>query len=352
MQNNSKLSPPTGKIVRLGDGAFITVFMNGESLTLRQSESEKAFQMALDALQSEDWDALYQAMRPVKAFAFKFDNIIVNEQGVFFDGEPIHNAIATRIMDFAMAGLDHMPLCKFLDKLMLNPSRRAINELYNFLEHKNLPITDNGNFLAYKGLNANYYSITSGKAKLIKGRVNSDGNIFNGIGEEIEMQRRDVCDNKDIGCSHGLHAGSLEYASSFARGKVVIVEINPKDVVSIPTDCSFQKLRTSAYKVVDEYTGALSQPLYQSKWDDEFDNLDNDYDYHDYDPDIHFDTENSDWIETVKYWSDDEVMEIYLRNGNTITLSSVPWNVAEDFQNHVESGGSAGSYYNKIKNQF
>ena len=73
--NNTKFSAPTGKIVRLGDGAFITVFMNGESLTLRKSESEKNFELALNALQAEDWDALYQAMRPVKFFVTKVDNI-------------------------------------------------------------------------------------------------------------------------------------------------------------------------------------------------------------------------------------------------------------------------------------
>ena len=349
--NNTKFSAPTGKIVRLGDGAFITVFMNGESLTLRKSESEKNFELALNALQAEDWDALYQAMRPVKFFVTKVDNIEVKDNGVYFDGEPLHNAIATRIMDFALAGLDHAPLCKFLNKLMLNPSRRAINELYTFLEHQFLPVTDNGNFLAYKGILSNFYSITSGTAKLIKGKVNANGQIYNGIGEEIEMRRNDVDDNKDVGCSYGLHAGSLDYATNFARGKVVIVEINPKDVVSIPTDCSFQKLRTCAYRVVDEYEGALTAPLYQSRWKDEqdTDDIGDDlvYDFRSYDPDICFETPDSSWMQEVKYWSDEEVMDIYLNDGGVITLSEISWDTAEDFQTAVEDGESAGQYYHR-----
>jgi hypothetical protein len=46
-----------------------------------------------------------------------------------------------------------------------------------------------------------------------------------------------------------VHAGSLSYATGFGPTHV-IVKIDPADVVSIPTDCSCQKLRTCAYEVV------------------------------------------------------------------------------------------------------
>jgi len=121
-----------------------------------------------------------------------------------------------------------------------------------------MPITPEGNFLAYKGVQSDYYSITSGTIDIVKGQV-MDGHILNAIGEEIEVVRNQVCDDKDLGCSKGLHAGSMKYATDFAsNGKVVIVEINPADVVSIPTDCSCQKLRTCAYKVVAEFEVPLN----------------------------------------------------------------------------------------------
>ena len=116
----------------------------------------------------------------------------------------------------------------FMQNLIDNPSKRAIDELYLFLEHK-MPITPEGTFIAYKGLREDYYSITSGKLELLHGKVDEQGHIFNGIGETIECVRNNVCDNKDISCSTGLHAGSKEYATGFAQGKVVRVEINPKD---------------------------------------------------------------------------------------------------------------------------
>jgi hypothetical protein len=76
------------------------------------------------------------------------------------------------------------------------------------------------------------------------------------------MPRNKVDDNKEVGCSYGFHAGTLEYASDFASDsdKLVVVEIDPADVVSIPTDCNFQKLRTCRYKVVAEY----EKPLVES----------------------------------------------------------------------------------------
>jgi hypothetical protein len=243
-------------------------------------------------------------------------------------------------MDFAMSGLDHAPLCKFLEKLMQNPSKRAVEELYTFLEHKNLPITSNGNFIAYKGLLPDFYSITSGRAKLVKGKV-KDGKIYNGIGEEIEMQRRDVCDDKEIGCSYGLHAGSLDYATSFARGKVVIVEINPKDVVSIPVDCNFKKLRTCAYKVTGEYTAPLTQPLYESKWEDDLGD-----DPSDSEPELYFELDSS-WIDYVEWYSDGL---LYINAGDRVLVyENVPYGVADGFAN----AESAGVYYNDaIKGQY
>ena len=87
------------------------------------------------------------------------------------------------------------------------------------------------------------------------------------------MPRNKVDDNKDVGCSKGLHAGTLEYASGYAcdNDKLVLVEIDPADVVSIPTDCEFQKLRTCKYKVVAEYERPLTEAVYPSQYDTDYD---------------------------------------------------------------------------------
>jgi hypothetical protein len=143
--------------------------------------------------------------------------------------------------------------------------------LYTFLEHRALPITDNGNFLAYKAVREDYTDKYTGK-------------FLNTIDAVLEMPRNKVDDDKNVGCSYGFHAGTVEYAKDFMgrEGHLMIVEINPADVVSIPTDCQFQKLRTSKYKVVGEYEIDLTDPLYASR----------------------FETDQDD---DVDLWSDDEV---------------------------------------------
>jgi hypothetical protein len=131
---------------------------------------------------------------------------------------------------------------------MANPSRRAVNELYSFLAHKNMPITDAGTFLAYKSVRSDYTD-------------HHTGNFNNSIGNTLQMIRNNVCDDHNQGCSVGFHAGSLEYASSFGGQDsiLLIVEIDPADVVSVPSDCNCQKLRTCKYKVVAKYDGPLPQ---------------------------------------------------------------------------------------------
>jgi hypothetical protein len=170
-------------------------------------------------------------------------------------GDPVHSTLATRVLSFLEHGLDCVHLFKFILKLNLNPSKRAVDELYTFLEHRALPITDNGNFLAYKAVRADYTDKHTGK-------------FLNTVDAVLEMPRNKVDDDKNVGCSYGFHAGTVEYAKDFlgGQGHLMIVEINPADVVSIPTDCQFQKLRTCKYKVVGEYEIDLTDPMYASRF--------------------------------------------------------------------------------------
>jgi hypothetical protein len=53
----------------------------------------------------------------------------------------------------------------------------------------------------------------------------------------LKCPRNKVDDDKEVGCSYGFHAGTVEYAKDFLGGSgrhLMIVEINPADVVSIP----------------------------------------------------------------------------------------------------------------------
>jgi hypothetical protein len=251
---------------------FITVVLDGERHSINAGNG--MFSKALEAYKVNDWDAFIGCVNPeirLKSLYASYEGIEVKDGNLYVFDEPVHSTLANRVLSFLEAGLDCVHLFKFILKLNLNPSKRAVDELYTFLEHRALPITDNGNFLAYKAVREDYTDKYTGK-------------FLNTIDSVLEMPRNKVDDDKNVGCSYGFHAGTVEYAKEFMgrEGHLMIVEINPADVVSIPTDCQFQKLRTSKYKVVGEYEIDLTDPLYASRFetdqDDDVDLWDDDSD--------------------------------------------------------------------------
>ena len=196
------------------------------------------------------------------AGSFERDGFKITPEEVVYKGEELPEALASKVRAIAEEGLPVSLFGNFWDNLQLNPSANSVRELYDFLAYKELPITEDGCFLAYKGLSKTGWSISGNKkTKVLKGKVDSSGKIYNGVGEEIQVRRWDVDDNRENHCSYGLHVGSLNYAEDFAQGMVVVVKINPKDVVSVPKDYDCQKCRVSAYKVIDIFSEEIEAPI-------------------------------------------------------------------------------------------
>lgn len=147
--------------------------------------------------------------------------------------------IADKVINFAIKKLPILPLLNFLSNLYDNPEFTKHDELYLFLEQGNLPITEDGCFVAYKRVNSDYTSI-------------HDGVTLNAIGTVVEMPRESVNNNRDELCSTGLHFCSYEYLQYFNGDKIVLVKVNPKDVVSIPMDYNNTKGRACRYEVISE----------------------------------------------------------------------------------------------------
>ena len=185
----------------------------------------------------------------------------VNSLGVTYSGRPLHTIDAERVMAFMRDKLSYKPIANYIVRKMKNPSARAIAEMYNFLEHKGMPLTLRGTFIAYKGVTTDFWSINGNmETVVLQGEVDSTGRILNRVGDTIEVERSSVDDNFRQGCSFGLHAGSIAYAKGWGQ-RVVLVEIDPADVVSVPEDCNCQKLRCCKYTIVGEYSGPMPDTL-------------------------------------------------------------------------------------------
>jgi len=203
------------------------------------------------------------------------ERVAVRGGQVYFDGDPLDRAETRQIVRFLDGDIeDWEPLVNFLEKVQTNPDEHSREQLYTWLDRHDFPITEDGDLIAYKGVVANgdeYFSINHGKAIVDGEEVN--GAVPNAVGSVIEMPRSEVQHDPRTGCSRGLHAGTWDYASGFARGAVLTVRINPRDVVSVPTDCSAQKVRVCRYTVVGVTDVEHDSPLWtdaDEDWDDDY----------------------------------------------------------------------------------
>lgn len=232
----------------------LTVFLQGEAFTVdATAPNYHAIEAALAAEVQDEEELRHLFGGYDTTAAMRFDDaasnglVEVTRSGVTYAGKAVNSVLADRMVDIAEKGLPLEPWVNFLTKVMANPAQYAQEELYLWLAKSDLPITDDGDFLAYKKVNEDFTDIYSGTMD------NSPGQtvVMPGGRSVVDTERQHLC-------SIGLHFCSRSYLPHFGRGdgvKVVLVKVNPADVVSIPADHSNAKGRTWKYEVVQEITG-------------------------------------------------------------------------------------------------
>ena len=231
---------------RLFTGRNVSVVLDGKPYVI--SATSAIYDKVVKAVNDYNADALDSLLNGKKAISVATQGRIAYDGAVLsFNGEPIHNAIIDRLHFMWSRGLNYQALLRFLDNLMDNTSYRAVQETYGFLEACNLPITDDGHFLAYKMVRSDYTDIYTGK-------------MDNSIGCVVEVPRNMVDEDSSRTCSHGLHCCSREYLFSGygsyggRTDRIVVVKVNPRDVVAVPSDYNNSKMRVCRYEVVSELT--------------------------------------------------------------------------------------------------
>jgi roadblock/LC7 domain-containing protein len=219
-------------------GSNIVVVIGNKSHTI--SKTHITYNKVLEAIKASDWDSLPDIIEPKKVVLnYGAGNVSIQGETLFWKGKELNTGLSVRMIQMLQDGFPIEPMVNFMENLYKNPSKRAVTELYGFLEKNNLPITPDGYFLAYKKVRANYLDVHS-------------GTMDNSVGQIVEMERHEVDDNKDITCSTGLHFCGMSYLSCFGGDRTVIVKINPADVVAIPSDYNDAKGRTCRYEVIGE----------------------------------------------------------------------------------------------------
>jgi hypothetical protein len=250
-------------------GTNLSIFIDG---VLHQIGGDHlSYNGIMEAIKAGDKDKVKSLVDARKAVEdFSNGSVTIKGDEVFWNGMKMHGAITTRMISMMREGFDISPLVNFMDRLMQNPSKQAVDEAYMFFEACDLPITPDGYFLAFKKVNDNFFDVHSGtvcnkpahmmsleeaarfKPGVISGKKGEVCvQVRNGI-THVSMPRNMVDDKRDNTCSEGLHFCSKSYLNNFGGSRIVVLKIDPKDVVSIPSDYNNAKGRCSSYQVVDE----------------------------------------------------------------------------------------------------
>ncbi len=267
----------------------ISAVIDGKAFTVDTDHANYA--KLIEAVKEKNWTEFVKLVDVAQGLKnYLVGGVEISDGSITYQGQVIHNSLTTRILDFMRNDLPFEPMVKFLGNLLQNPSYRAVNELYDFLEVGELPITEDGCFLAFKNVRADFKDIYS-------------GTMDNSVGQVLSMPRNMVDEDKNRTCSGGLHFCSIKYLPNFVDsdgGHTMIVKINPADVVAIPADYNNTKGRTCKYEVVAEYTGdwrkrvqdekdsGFDAPLYSSEggeYEADDEGYDEGYDDSDYDDD-------------------------------------------------------------------
>jgi hypothetical protein len=248
-------------LVQFDDTATLTVFHDGQPLVANNSHPN--WEAILKGVVVDDDPAAVELFDITRAVAAKFqrlgERVTVHDNRVYFDGDEVNNALTRKIMEFVEADLDDwQPLVKFMEKVFDNPQEHSREQMFEWLERHDFSINEDGDILGYKAVHRydgeghDFESISSGVNVVTVDDVAHSGRVPQSVGSVVEMARSEVAFDPAEGCSNGLHVSNYRYARHFMNGHaVLLVAFSPRDVVSVPTECDWEKVRVCRYRVVE-----------------------------------------------------------------------------------------------------
>lgn len=180
------------------------------------------------------------------------DRVTFDLYHLYLDGIKMEGALANFIKQRLNSGdPDWARFLRFLVNLEANPSKRAKEAVWTWVEGNGLTITEDGRFLGYKAVQEDGMSSHAGPNNFVNGVLLNNGDVSrvpHEVGSVISKRRADVDDTPGGGCSVGLHVGTLAYAKGFAP-RLMTVLVNPAHVVSAPGHELSFKIRVHEYEV-------------------------------------------------------------------------------------------------------
>ncbi len=222
-------------------GNSASVFFEGAMHIVESTDNRFECMCELLRMPKHDKDKLESILEMPKAIERVTQGLVtVTEDNVTYVGEVVQSTMARRLIEMLQQGHDVKPWAAFMNNLMLNPSYRSRECLFDFLENCKTPITEDGCFIAFKMVKDNY-------------KDSHTGTMDNSVGKVVSMARSQVDDDPNNTCSAGLHVCGSRYMNGYTFGpRTMVCKVNPRDVVAVPRDYSFAKMRLCRYEVIAE----------------------------------------------------------------------------------------------------
>ena len=221
----------------------LTLFHNGTIYKARASDEN--WDEIRDAVREQDYDKVVELVDRLEQMRnYVTGKVTVGEDNIYYGERPIDPVLARYVLKIKRDGFKFDYMLRFIENLYANPSPRAHEQTFRFMTSNDITITDDGCMMLYKLVRDDYKDVYS-------------GTISNHIGAVVEVPRRSVDDDPTRTCSYGLHVASLAYLRHYSGTHLMAVKVNPRDIVSVPTDYEDSKMRVCRYEVVEELPFSL-----------------------------------------------------------------------------------------------
>lgn len=131
-----------------------------------------------------------------------------------------------------------------MDRISTIDRKHSVEDLVRFIENAEMPVTADGRLVAFKRVSkredGNNYNVHT-------------GTILNNVGCRVQMDIENVDQNRARGCSYGLHVASRGYLRGYAGNTILLILVNPEDVIAVP-QYDPKKVRVCRYDIVHEFT--------------------------------------------------------------------------------------------------
>lgn len=224
----------------------IAVYLHGKAIPVTSDNVN--YTAILSALRCKDWDLIPDLLEVAQGIMRMADGRIeIKGDELFYLGQPLVNSITDRILALLREGVKSLsPICNFLENVMANPNVDARERIFTFAEKSHLPLTPDGCLLAYRGVDGDFHPRHTGP----------DGvKLDNHPGKIVKIPRSECDEDSHQCCSSGLHFCSLPYLGPVGnwcgeRDIIIVVKVNPRDVVAVPYTYQDTKARCCRFEVL------------------------------------------------------------------------------------------------------